>query len=325
MSEGTKIEGTRQNAVNINNCIMVGCEGRKWQGIRLKGQWQAGESLLMDSTIIVNADTPVLCHRIPQIAITKNWMVNGMTAMHLSESKGFRIEENNLGAFSTGISTKGSDGNYSASIHGNRVMICDYPMHFKDDGHDLLDITCNDLEFRQTGIQSDNTTLKNQGSSSVGAGNRFKKTLWPDPSDYLDQNGGNNITYYYGPGEASMFPYSGVMNVTSALATNDPGCEMLIHPNCKAWPVGIEKPNLLSEMIINVYPNPSSGEFFLTLEKGSGTYKLTIHDIMGRQISARTVNFDSEKTVKFDIKVKGMYIVSLQNAEGRTTKKIIVE
>lgn len=327
MGEGTKIEGTRANHININNCVMVGCQGLTWEGIRHKGVWGAGtESFKMDSTIVVNADTAVFCHRIPIISITKNWLANGYTAINLSESKGFTVNENNIGAYETAISTQNSFGDYHSTIYGNKIIISDYSLKFDADNHNDLDITCNKLEFRQIGIKSDNTILKNQGTAGIGTGNTFRKTLWPDPTDYLIQTGGNNPTYYYGPGEASMFPYTSVMNITNTQAGGNNDCSVITETvGCKNWPVGIKEEKDLNKNLMKVYPNPSTGAFTIELETPRGVYQLAVYDMMGRLVSQRDVDFNSERTVKFDIKTKGLYIVTLQNGNSRTTQKVVVE
>ncbi len=325
MSEGTKITGSRQNSVTVKNSIMVGCQGTHWEGIQLSG-FHTGESLIIDSTIIVNADTPVYCKRIPNIEIKNNWIVNGSTAIYLEESKDFTIRQNNFGAFEKGINTESSQ-NATSQIHGNRFIAMDYPMYFSNDNHSGCEITCNAMEFRQTGILSDNSILNDFGSSTLGAGNRFKKTLWPDPSDYLDMNGGNSPTYYYGPGESVMFPYSSVMNITSTQVSNDRDCAVIAEAKCEPWPLDVSvKENFKPlSLEMSVFPNPGNGKFNLELNNGNGKYTMQIHDLMGRVLERREVDFSEKRRIEFQIQAKGMYIVTLQNAESRITGKVIVE
>jgi hypothetical protein len=75
-----------------------------------------------------------------------------------------------------------------------------------------------------------------------------------------------------------------------------------------------------------IYPNPGTGAFSLNLSNAAkGNYTLSIHDVLGRRISERNVDFSRQKTIPFEINSKGLYFVSLKNGNNRITQKVLVE
>jgi 5-formaminoimidazole-4-carboxamide-1-beta-D-ribofuranosyl 5'-monophosphate synthetase len=76
---------------------------------------------------------------------------------------------------------------------------------------------------------------------------------------------------------------------------------------------------------ITVYPNPGTGAFTLNMINGKGVYTLTVYNVMGRIVTSKNVEFSGTGNAQFEIKEKGLYIVSLQNEKVRMTQKVIVE
>ncbi len=116
------------------------------------------------------------------------------------------------------------------------------------------------------------------------------------------------------------------MNITTSLATANVDCSSVLTETCVAWTeVGINDQIASLANNLNIYPNPSNGTFSMELQNGRGIYLMTVYDMMGSLIVSKSINFANEKTIQFEIKEKGIYVVSLVGEAGRITKKIIVQ
>jgi hypothetical protein len=170
-----------------------------------------------------------------------------------------------------------------------------------------------------------NTTLKNFGTSSVGAGNRFIKISSLDQINFIDHNG-NSVTYYYDPIFAPQYS-NNPTNITATQASSNASCPAVVLDSCSKWPEiqGVNEIVNASKNNFNVYPNPSNGMFYLTSGNTSPDAELIIYDLMGRIVLSRKVNFLKEKTIIFELREKGLYFATLRSPSGQGTKKIIVE
>jgi hypothetical protein len=74
---------------------------------------------------------------------------------------------------------------------------------------------------------------------------------------------------------------------------------------------------------INIYPNPSSGEFTLDLKELNGG-KLIITDVLGKEIMAQELK-NGTKQIELSINTKGLYFVRLESGNKTVVKKIVVE
>ncbi len=90
-------------------------------------------------------------------------------------------------------------------------------------------------------------------------------------------------------------------------------------------PLNVAKNGIQNGLEMSVYPNPSSGAFTLETKDAKGRYNMNVYDLMGRMIESRQVDFAAEPSVKFEIKCKGLYIVTLTNGDNRLTKKVVEE
>lgn len=75
----------------------------------------------------------------------------------------------------------------------------------------------------------------------------------------------------------------------------------------------------------SVFPNPCNGKFtvnFSNLSHKNQTLK--VYDIFGKLISCQKIDANLENST-LQIKRKGLYFLSLESEENRTTKKIVVE
>ncbi len=326
MAPSTEIKANPQASIEVINSTMIGCEGtKKWNGIVMNGNYHAGLKLLIQNSFIINAITPVTSVKLGDLKITGSVFVNGITAVDLDRSEMFSISGNLFAAFKTGINTTKTKKGYVSNIKENLFYDLETAMKFLDDEHNKLDIICNQVMYKQEGIKSVGTDLKEQGTATLSAGNEFIKTTSFIPTDYLDHTG-TATKYYYGPAQTAAFSFPLVMNVPIIMAAADRVCPILFAPlACPPWIVGIEeqaeetKPNLL------VYPNPSQGEFTVSLSNlPKGNWSLTVYDVLGKLISSQKVDSNMESTT-LRISSKGIYFVSLQSSDNRVTQKVIVE
>jgi hypothetical protein len=92
-----------------------------------------------------------------------------------------------------------------------------------------------------------------------------------------------------------------------------------------AWlPTGTE-PGL--DLGIQVYPNPTTGDFVVVLPPALGqAVQLTLSDAMGRALAVRTLRpgTGGERSIRFDVATepKGMYLLKLQTDRGVAVRKV---
>ena len=77
---------------------------------------------------------------------------------------------------------------------------------------------------------------------------------------------------------------------------------------------------------VQVYPNPSNGEVFITNDQNINLKSLTIFEMSGRKIADFDLSGNSKtKVVNFQNVSKGMYLISIYSDQGFVTKKLILE
>ncbi|OIQ27761.1 MAG: hypothetical protein BM564_11830 [Bacteroidetes bacterium MedPE-SWsnd-G2] len=77
---------------------------------------------------------------------------------------------------------------------------------------------------------------------------------------------------------------------------------------------------------IGIYPNPNNGTFTLTKDASLNLEKAVIRDIRGREISTIDLsNMVTSQVIELNNTSKGVYLITIQSAEGSATKKIIIE
>lgn len=324
MAEGTKIEVNPNNTLKIVNTTIVGCSGKTWKGIEMKGNYQSGLRLLVENSAILNAIVAVKAEKTGDLKITKSVLANGQTAIELDRCEAFTITENLIVGFNTGVRTGKTKADFVSTISDNRFIDMKTALAFVDDNHNKLDVFCNAFLYRQEGIKSQNTDLKEFGTASVGAGNMFFKLSAGTPVDFLDHSG-ISTKYFYDPSKIVEFSSPSVMNIPTVMAATDRVCKQAFATNCTSWTIGIKEQTNMAHDGLQIYPNPSSGMFNLIASNLHGEYTLNIHDVLGRLINTKKLNLDSGKIVTFEILSGGLYFVTLENKENRITKKVTVE
>ncbi len=86
---------------------------------------------------------------------------------------------------------------------------------------------------------------------------------------------------------------------------------------------------LENEAAIDIFPNPSSGNFTLNLTVvQKDNYQIALKNILGQVIYTESLNnFKGIYSKQFDLSAhgKGVYTLSLMNTNGQQVKKIIVQ
>ena len=90
-------------------------------------------------------------------------------------------------------------------------------------------------------------------------------------------------------------------------------------------PVGIDE-TVKFENYFNVFPNPSTGIFNVTLVPQKESINFEIFDIRGKQIQAEIISANQSQ-FNFDLSnvSKGVYFLKLSNENISTTQKLIVK
>jgi len=323
MAPNVKIKSNPNTSIEIkNNTKMFGCNGQKWEGIEMNGNYLAGQKLHISNSYIFNAKHPVVTDKISDLKIIGNVFANGETAVDLRRGEAFEITGNIIAGYKTGIKTSKTKGGFVSGIKENKFIEIITDVHFDNDLHNALEITCNEFRYKDRSIRSVNTDLKVQGTATLSAGNNFISDAAGTPVNYIDHTG-TATQYYFGPAEANKFVYPNVMNIPKIQAVSDKVCLQQMSAPCGAL-IGIEENNKPNAGF-SIYPNPSTGAFTINFSNlPTGNWVINVTDVLGRMISTKKVDSNSESTT-LQINAKGLYFVSLQSGGNRITQKVIVE
>ena len=81
-------------------------------------------------------------------------------------------------------------------------------------------------------------------------------------------------------------------------------------------------------MIINVFPNPSDGNFTLNINLNKGDeVKMTIIDQLGRKVKVENLKAEGtiiNKTIELTNLGKGLYFINFTNTIGNSINKTIL-
>ena len=88
--------------------------------------------------------------------------------------------------------------------------------------------------------------------------------------------------------------------------------------------LGVESVTL--NEVLQVYPNPNSGEFSLLYNGVDSLESLKVYDITGKKIQIITLKSnDNINLINLNYLPKGMYFISIQTNKASVTKKIVIE
>jgi len=78
---------------------------------------------------------------------------------------------------------------------------------------------------------------------------------------------------------------------------------------------------------VSVYPNPNNGEFTLSLNSTTGKVNVGVYDARGRLILGKTISNTGiiTETINLNNVQSGVYLITIQDGNRKTTKKIVVQ
>jgi hypothetical protein len=116
-----------------------------------------------------------------------------------------------------------------------------------------------------------------------------------------------------------------VANIVQSRSTTSPVCSQPLMTNYSgSCALGVEEDELNAG--INVYPNPTKGEFYINNDGFINLQKVTIYDISGRLISQQDISSASRlNTIYLNGVSKGIYLVNIHSDKTFITKKIILD
>jgi hypothetical protein len=75
---------------------------------------------------------------------------------------------------------------------------------------------------------------------------------------------------------------------------------------------------------INIFPNPSSGQFTIQLSVNTSEGEICVYDLLGNCILNQMITSSSDQLINLKEKSKGIYFVELKTGKERIRKKVIV-
>jgi hypothetical protein len=120
---------------------------------------------------------------------------------------------------------------------------------------------------------------------------------------------------------------SGPVNVTAANACGNATRTSTQGNSCRV--TEDEMQIIASNLRVTVYPNPTTGNInieFSTLAKGNAT--VTVMDVAGRTVISQNITtVEGANNTQLDLStvVKGVYMLSVNTAQGNNKIKIVVE
>lgn len=150
-----------------------------------------------------------------------------------------------------------------------------------------------------------------------------------------DVNGLSGTIFTYSWSGPTGFT-SGSMNIDELAVKGDYTLVVTDADGCTATGVftvdgNVSVDELANEAVINVFPNPSNGNFNVSLENASGNYDINITNSLGQVAASRNVTVSgSNQIIEFsDLNLPtGVYTVSVANTENVNTPsifKVVVE
>ncbi len=216
----------------------------------------------------------------------------------------------------------------------NNVVSTDstaYPLQWYYNGSPLANETSSDFNVNATGYYS---LVSINGTGCVSFSDSVYAVFCePNATTTLNENAGvlsvNNpngydVQWFLGgnaiAGAQGDSYTPTVAGVYSATLTTMDGC--LIESNTFTSTLSIT--SLSTDANINIYPNPSSGSFVLSLDKSIEFKTLEIIDITGRVIYSRMLDGSDTYSIHLDTKA-GSYLLKLSGSEKQVLSRILIQ
>ena len=203
-----------------------------------------------------------------------------------------------INADSTGIGV--ATGNYSVVVTDSNTCM----------GYDTIALTFM-AEPMVTIMGSD--TVKMSWNASFDAGTGFSTYLW--------SNGWTNQTVLFGSN--TLTPGDTTIDVQVTNANGCYGYDTITFYVLDD--VGFGDNNL--DMNLEVYPNPSNGQFTMAISGFTGELDMNIVDLSGKVITTKQLDVTSNFAEKFDVSdlAKGVYYIKLISKDGVKVEKLIIQ
>ena len=149
------------------------------------------------------------------------------------------------------------------------------------------------------------------------SGHRIRVDVTSSNYPRFNRNMNNGNAMYPGNnGDSLLNP----LIATNTIYTNSTYASSITLP-LNAWPNGVPENSVATKW--SVFPNPASGAMVVDVPQG-GNYTLTLLDLSGRKVLSQNA---SGTQTKFSLEgvSSGVYLLQLQNANGVSVQKIVVE
>ena len=136
-------------------------------------------------------------------------------------------------------------------------------------------------------------------------------------------------TWFIDGEEKELLTYSGI-DITQRIFQDSWGSttgtlqdrEKEVYSNFQQFNVSGVK-NALSELAVNVYPNPAQNQFTISMLTHKGNFTATLTDVTGKSWLTKNFKATEEKMVDIEMLPKGVYLLQLQTDAGSTVKRIV--
>ncbi len=76
----------------------------------------------------------------------------------------------------------------------------------------------------------------------------------------------------------------------------------------------------------SVYPNPSNGVFYLRIEDySSESFQVKVVDLIGNELTSRTVSPNEEVIFDLSTAPKGIYFVKITRGQDQIVKRLVIQ
>jgi len=84
--------------------------------------------------------------------------------------------------------------------------------------------------------------------------------------------------------------------------------------------------NETAEIDFTIFPNPTDNEINVMLSDRSGINSISITDLLGNVVAGKMVAAGGAQTITFDLTavIAGIYLIHVESAEGKLTKKVVI-
>ena len=150
--------------------------------------------------------------------------------------------------------------------------------------------------------------------------------------DTIDFSTGQTVTLDAGSGFAYLWSTGATTQTIGVSITSTVFVTITDANNCIARDtvfvnelVGIAE--IRSKIVVNVFPNPSTGFFELNIEKANTLLAVQIIDILGKEVFLDTSPSESSyrKTLDLTFAQKGVYFLHLKMVDGTVTKRVFLQ